>query len=504
MRELLLGLDIGTSACKCAVFDRTGALLAETSVEYETFYPAPGQAEQNPLDWWSGVCKGIRELLSDGAIVPREIVGVGTAGQSWAAVAIDAAGEPLCNSPLWFDSRAGEICAELREQGLQERLFKTSGNPLEPGYTLPKILWYKRHRKTVYQQAISILQSNSYIVYRLCGVLSQDVSQGYGLHCFDSERGCWDKDACALLGVRQSLLPPLFPCHGVVGGVSQAAAGECGLLAGTPVVAGGLDAACGTLGAGVIQPGQAQEQGGQAGGMSICTDHFCPERRLILGMHVLPGRWLLQGGTTGGGGVLRWFARELGFPERLLGEQKGASVFYELDRVAEQVPPGCEGLVFLPYMAGERSPLWNPYAKGVYFGLDFSKTRAHMARAAMEGVAFSLQHNLLCAAEAGGVTDTLYTVGGAAQSRLWTQLKADITGKRFVVPESSAATALGAAILAGVGVGMFSDFPEAVAKTVRTSREHQPNRAHRDIYADAYQKYLELYRRLEPMMQRER
>ena len=286
----------------------------------------------------------------------------------------------------------------------------------------------------------------------------------------------------------------------VVGTVTGKAAAECGLVEGTPVVAGGLDAACGTLGAGVIHSGETQEQGGQAGGMSICTEEYKADPRLILSYHVVPGKWLLQGGTTGGGGVMRWFEREFADYERMMKEQTGASSLDQLNKIAEKVAPGCEGMVFLPYMSGERSPIWNPYAKGVFYGLDFAKTKGHMVRACMEGVAFSLRHNLEVAREAGAEADVLRAMGGSANSLLWTQIKSDITGKPIIVPASDTATTLGAALLAGVGVGFYKDYEEAVSLTVKETRRHEPDPKNKAVYDKTFETYIELYKSLAHIM----
>ena len=297
-------------------------------------------------------------------------------------------------------------------------------------------------------------------------------------------------------------LPEIVACDKIVGTVTEEAAAQSGLTVGTPVVAGGLDAACGTLGAGVIHPGETQEQGGQAGGMSICTDTYKADPSLILGYHVVPGKWLLQGGTTGGGGVMRWFEREFAAYERSRKADTGKSSLEQLNEIAEAVPAGSEGVVFLPYMSGERSPVWNPYAKGVFYGLDFAKTKGHMVRACMEGVAFSLRHNLEVAEAAGAKAEVLRAMGGSANSLLWTQIKADVTGKAVVVPASDTATTLGAAILAGVGVGFYKDYEEAVSMTVKETRRHEPNPENKEVYNKTYRTYRDLYESLKAMMVR--
>lgn len=496
----LMGIDLGTSACKLALFREDGSVARQAARAYPVLYPRPGWAEQDPEVWWEAVVDAICELLADGQIAPGEVAGIGVDGQSWSAIPVDGQGQVLHNTPIWMDTRAGEECAWALERVDGRALFELSGNPLQPAYTLPKILWYQRHAPQVYQRCDKILQSNSFIVYRLTGALTQDLSQGYGLQCFDMLRGRWDETMARALGIDPGLLPELAACHQVVGGVSRQAARRTGLIEGTPVVAGGLDAACGTLGAGVIHPGETQEQGGQAGGMSICLDRMCADERLILGRHVTPEKWLLQGGTVGGGGVLKWLSEQCCAADAERAQAVGRGVFEEMSERAGAVSPGSEGVVFLPYMAGERSPIWDPQAKGVFYGLDFSKTRAHMIRAAMEGVAYSLRHNLEVAAQAGARVEALHAMGGAANSPVWTQIKADVTGCEIAVPASDTATTLGAALLAGVGTGMYAGFEEAVAATVSIRRRYSPNRANAPVYDQGYATYRELYRSLQHIM----
>ena len=490
MRTLLLGVDIGTSSCKTALFDPEGKVAAQGGCEYPVSYPRKGWAEQDPAQWWEGVCRAVREMISDNGVDPAEIAGIGTDGQSWSAIALDREGNVLCPTPIWTDTRSEEICRETEDRLTAEKLFGLCGNPAKPGYTWPKILWYRKHRPEVFEKTEKILQSNSYIVYRMTGEITQDISQGYGLACFDMRKGCWDEEMCESLGIPRKLLPEIVPCHQIVGRLTGEAAKQMGLREGIPVAAGGLDAACGTLGAGVVSPGQTQEQGGQAGGMSICIDQYAADPRLILGFHVVPGCWLLQGGTTGGGGALKWL-RETMCPELS---------FAEMSALAETAEPGSGGVTFLPYMAGERSPIWDPKACGVFFGLNFGVTRGQMIRACMEGVAYSLRHNLETAAEAGARADVLRAMGGSANSRIWTQIKADVTGCGIEVPGSDTATTLGAAMLAGVGTGVWQGFEEAARQTIRVNRTYEPDPAVKEIYDRGYETYRKLYGNLKNLM----
>ncbi len=480
--KLLMGIDIGTSACKVAVFDTRGNVISQSNKPYKVFYPQAGYAEQDPEDWWNAIVAAIREILDSNTLDKNQISGIGVDGQSWSAIPIDKNQKVLYRTPIWMDTRARDICDKVKRLALGDRIFEVAGNDFLPSYTTPKMLWFKENMPEVFENTEYFLQSNSYIVMKLTGELSQDLSQGYGIHFFDMKKLEYNESLAEELELSSSLIPHLYRCDEIVGTVTKQASQLTGLPEGIPVVAGGLDAACGTLGAGVYQVGQTQEQGGQAGGMSICTDHALAHKKSILSPHVVPGKWLLQGGTVGGGGTLKWFKQEFG---------KDLS-FDDLTEEAKQINPGADGVVFLPYMAGERSPIWNPDAKGVFYGLSFDKTRGHMVRALLEGVAYSLQHNLLTADETGVKVESLNAMGGSANSVLWTQIKADVTGKKIQVPASDTATTLGAALLAGVGTGVYKDYKEAVESTIKITRVQEPNLKNHEIY----KRYMDLYLRL--------
>ena len=501
----LLGIDIGTSACKIAAFDRDFNLAEMVTKEYKVYYPEAGFAQQNPNEWWSAVCEGIRELKT-----PLEKVeAIGIDGQGWSCIPVDKNGEVLHDTPIWFDTRATAECEIIEEIVGATALGRPQKdniitNSVQPSYTTPKVLWFKKNMPQVYENARYFLQSNSFIAYKLTGNVSQDKSQGYGHYFYDLKNCRYDNDLAGEMEIDINKFPEIYDCHDVVGTVSDSAAAETGLKAGTPVVAGGLDAACGTLGAGVFKPGQTQEQGGQAGGMSICADSPLFHEKLILGNHVLPGLWLLQGGTVGGGASMKWFAEQFGgafdHPVPAGHPSPEGNILKEIDNEAAQTSAGSDGLVFLPYLAGERSPIWNPNAKGVYFGITFDKSRGHFARATMEGVAYSLLHNLDTAAESGANVDVLRSMGGASNSQLWTQIKADVTERTIEVPDSDAATCLGAVLLAGMGIGMVTNIAETIEKTVKVKRVYKPNPANFDVYEKGYKTYIELYERLEDLM----
>lgn len=495
MKDLLLGIDIGTSACKVALFDLDGKVIGQSTEPYSLYFPKEGYVEQDANEWWSAVCNAIKNVIADNNINPISIKGVGVDGQSWAALPVDKQGNTLYNAIIWMDRRSSTECEEAISKIGFERIFKVSGNSLDPTYTTPKILWLKKNKPQVYEHTYKFLQSNSYIAYKLTGEMTQDLSQGYGIHMFNMNTGKWDKELCDEFGIDINKLPNIYSCDDVIGVVNDIASMETGLAIGTPVVAGGLDAACGTLGAGVIEFGQTQEQGGQAGGMSICLDKPVAHPKLILGHHVIPNAWLLQGGTVGGG-CLKWFKEKLGTYETYREQVEGINAFDSLVNEANDVKYGSDGVIFLPYMAGERSPIWDKDAKGVFFGLSYDKTKGHMIRAILEGTSYSLNHNLKTAKEVRVEVNELIAMGGAANSLLWTQIKSDVTGKVIKVPSSDTATTLGAALLAGVGTGLYKDYREAVGRTIKITRIHEPNMEAHELYKKYYKIYLEIYEQL--------
>ena len=486
MENFLLGIDVGTSACKVALFRKSGEVVAQSNQPYKIYYPNLGWVEQDPDEWWEAICIGIKDVIAKARINSNEIAGIGIDGQSWSAIPVDKDGNCLSRTPIWMDTRARDICDRVKEEVGFDRIFSVAGNDFLPSYSTPKMLWFKQERPDVYNRTYKFLQSNSYIALKLTGVMSQEYSQGYGIHFFNNQTLTYDEKLAKELGLSVDKVPELYASHDVVGKVTKKAADKTGLAEGIPVVAGGLDAACGTLGAGVILTGQTQEQGGQAGGMSICVDRALAHPKLILSPHVVPNIWLLQGGTVGGGGVLRWFKQEFGENQS----------FDELTKIAEDIPAGADGVTFLPYMSGERSPIWNPDAKGVFYGLSFDKTKGHMVRAALEGVAYSLEHNLRTAKEVGVEVGELIAMGGASNSILWTQIKADVTGKTIKVPTSDTATTLGAVILAGVGVGMYDSFESAVKETIVITRVQTPNEENHERYQKSIELYLDLSKAL--------
>jgi len=487
-----LGVDIGTSGCRCVAVDADGRTLAVAQRPYPLHTPAAGWVEQDANDWVAGAFATLAEVCSSGAFEPAAVRAIGVDGQSWACVPVDEAGRVLANTPIWMDTRAQSICDEVLARVPAADILAVAGNRLSPSYTTAKVLWFQRNAPDVFARTRWFLQCNSAVVMALTGVASQEHSQGYGLHFIDVATGAVDGALAARLGIDPGLFPTAVEPSAIVGGITAATARATGVPEGTPVVAGGLDAACGTLGAGVYRVGQTQEQGGQAGGMSIAMDAPAADERLILSRHVVPGSWLLQGGTVAGSASLAWLTRQVGAAERSAADASGRDLYEEVSALAASAAVGAGGLVFLPYLSGERSPLWDADARGAFVGLTLTTDRGQLYRAVMEGVAFALRHNLEVAASAGAGVAELLAIGGATKSPLWMQIKADVTGVPLTVSANENATPLGAAMLAALGSDGGS-VEDLVDRWVQRGVSYTPDPAAAARYDRLYGIYAGLY-----------
>ncbi len=497
--EYYITLDVGTSSSKIAIIDTECKVIFTSTQSYPTYYPSLGFAEQNPNEWWEAIKKGINICLSESGIERKKILCVGVAGQSWSNIPVNNQGDVLGNNPIWTDTRASDICLETEKKIGKERIFNNSGNPFMPGYQLPKILWLKKHNRRLYDETWQFMSSNGFIVYKFTEQSKMDYSQIYGLHNINIKTAEYDKDLSEEFDIDLSKLPELCETTEIVGKVTNNASQETGIPEGTPVIAGGLDAACSTLGVGVYKSGGVQEQGGQAGGMSIALDNMIAHPSLILSRHAVPGMFLLQGGTVGGGASFEWISKLLAADYDLRFDKK-SDYFKYLDDSAADVNPGSDGLIFLPYLAGERSPIWDPNAKGVYFGLDFNKSKGHLIRALLEGVAFALRHNMEIAREVGIEISKYRSTGGSANSSVWTQIKSDVTSSEVEVPDSDEATVKGIAYLCGLAVGVYSNLSDIVDKTIIIKKEYSPDSNNYDIYNKNFEIYKKLYLSLKELM----
>lgn len=498
-QQYILTVDVGTSSTKTAVWDSIGMVLAETSTAYVLHRPEPLWAEIDANIWWQAVCETIQQVLTQADVNPNDVVGIGVDAVGWTLIPVDERVNPLAPAMIWLDRRAEAETTWLNELPQAAQMINMVANPLDAAYITPKLVWLRNHRPKVFEAAHQFVAATGFVVARLTGEFVCDFTQAYGYHFFDIRRERWDDNAAATIGVPLEKMPRLCPTTEVVGMVTAQAAVETGLRAGIPVIAGCLDAAAGALGAGVTMPGQTNEQGGQAGGVGISLERVVVEPRLIFSHHVLPQQYLLAAGTVGGGS-LGWFRDQLGQAETAVSPLIQQNPFELFSLQARQSKPGANGLIFLPYMAGERTPLWSSVARGVFFGLSYSSSRADVLRAIMEGCAFAVYDNLQIAAEHGVTVDEYLGAGGATQSAVWCQIKADVYGRPFVVAQRAdggeGGHGLGLFALTAYAIGLTPNLGECVNSLLPKRQTYEPSPQNHALYQELFQVYRSISRKL--------
>lgn len=487
----IVTIDQGTSSTKTALWDPEGRLVAEAAAAYELDRPRPLWAEIDADRWWDALCGTVAAVLARAGVPGSDVGCIALDGIGWTLVPVDAGIRPLASAMTWLDRRAEPEAARLRAAPDAKHLIDLVANPIDAAYITPKLEWIRTHRPEVFDAARWFLTASGFLTARLTGEATCDLTQAYGFHCFDIRRERWDMDVAARLAIPADRLPPLRSACDVAGVVTRQAAGATGLAPGTPVLVGALDAAVGALGGGVTRPGQTQDQGGQAGGMGMSVSTVVVEPRLIFSHHVLRGQYLLQSGTVGGG-ALRWLREVLG---------RGQASFEEFTTEAATAPAGCRGLLFLPYLAGERTPLWSSTARGVFIGLSYATTLAEIVRSVMEGCAFAVLDNLRVAEATGVRVAEWLGTGGAARSAVWNQIKADVTGRPFVVARRAdggeGGHGLGLFALAAESIGLAAA-ADTVEQLLPSRRTFEPDPARHARYAELFEVYHEVSRGLLP------
>jgi xylulokinase len=495
----ILTVDVGTSSTKTSLWKDAGQLVAHASQAYPLSRPEPLWAEIDGEVWWRAVCETIQNVLAKSGVDPVSIAGIGVDAVGWTLVPVDNAGNPLYPAMIWLDRRAEAETTWLKSLPEAESFVNLNANPIDAAYITPKLVWLRKKHPDIFNSTYKFLEATGFIVSRFTNKFVCDYTQAYGYHFFDIRNEKWDQYAAQVIEVPLEKMPQLHCSTEVIGEVTEKAAQQTGLKPGIPVIAGCLDAAVGAMGSGVVKAGQTNEQGGQAGGVGISLDHVVVEPRLIFSHHVIPGQYLLQAGTVGGGS-LSWFRDQLGHPEVNIANLLGQSPFELFSRQVEMSKPGANGLIFLPYMAGERTPLWSSIPRGVFFGLSYNTSRADMLRAIMEGCAFAVYDNLQIAEEHGVVVDEYLGSGGATQSAVWCQIKADIYGKPFIIAKRAdggeGGHDLGLFAMTAFGVGLCKDIGASVSDLLPARQKFEPSLENHVLYQEIFSVYRSVSRKL--------
>lgn len=494
MKPYLLGIDLGTSGLKAAVLNGAGRLLACAGQEYAIDAPQPGWAEQDPRTWYGAACRAVRQALGEARVSARDVAAIGLAGQMHSLVCLDERRQVIRPAILWADQRSAAQVARLNAQIGLEKLAACAGNPLATGFALSSWLWLRENEPETACRTRWLLQPKDDLRYRLTGEIGSEPSDASATLMFDPHTCAWSPALLDVAGLSIDHLPPLHASAEVCAGLSRGAAADLGLMAGTPVVFGGSDQAVQALGQGVIGPGQVSSTIGTGGQWfaPLAQPVHDAQLRLHLFCHVLPARWHLEAAMLTAGLALRWLRDQV-----LVG-----SDYTALADAASGVSAAADGLFFLPYLAGERTPHMDPTATAAFIGLALRHGRSHLARAVMEGVVFAMRQGLDLLVELGVHPAEVLACGGSNRHPLWLRLQADIYNRPIRPAASPEATARGAALLAGLGVGHFHSFAAAVSAVPPALAAISPDPAAVEGYALAYQRFKQLYPALKGLNRR--
>ncbi len=486
MATKLLGIDVGTGGTRAVLIDEGGRLLGAATVEHAPMAsPELFWAEQDPADWWRAACGAIKECMTQAGATAGEVGAIGLSGQMHGLVLLDAAGEVLRPALIWCDQRTEEECRAITERVGAKPLIELTANPALTGFTLPKIWWVRAHEPEIWSRVRSIMLPKDYVRFKLTGARATDVADASGTLLFDVVNRRWSAEMLKVSDLKPEILPEVFESPEIGGRVSNNGAAASGLREGTPVVAGAGDQAAGAVGMGIVEPGNVSATIGTSGVVFAATSSPVvePKGRIHTFCHAIPGRWHVMGVTQGAGLSLRWFRDQFG----------GGASYDALMKEAVQAPAGADGLLWAPYLMGERTPHLDPNARGALVGLTAQHTRAHVIRAILEGVAFSLRDTFTIFRELSVPVKSIRLGGGGARGSLWQQIQADIYGTPVDLVAAEEGAAYGAALLAGVGAGAWRSVEAACETAVHVAKRVEPITKNVELMNRRYEEYQKLY-----------
>ena len=497
--SVFLGIDIGTSGTKTLAIDPEGRILASALETYPCYAPKPLWSEQDPDDWWQGTIRSVRCTMEKAGLKPEDVKAIGLSGQMHGSVFLDRCDQVIRRAILWNDQRTKAECEEIEDRaGGRKALIKLVANPAMTGFTAPKILWLRNHEPRNFDRTRKVLLPKDEIRRRLTGEYATEVSDASGMLLLDVAQRTWSKKLLSKLDLDLGLLGRCYESEEVTGRLTTQAAEVLGLSTDCVVVGGAGDCAAGAVGNGIVERGVLSTLIGTSGVMFVYSDQvkIDPLGRIHTFCHAVRGKWHMMGVNLSAGGSLQWFRNELCKADVEKARQDGIEVYDVLTREAEVVRPGSQGLFFLPYLSGERTPHADPDARGSLVGITLAHTRGHLIRAVMEGVTYSMRDSLEIIEGLGVPVRQIRASGGGSRSALWRQIQADVFGRKVVTINTEEGPAYGVALLAAVGAGAFTNIQEACAATIRVVHETEPNRRAKKRYDRAFPLYQQLYRSL--------
>ena len=493
--QYLLGIDLGTSGTRTVLFDREGKPLASATREYPLYQPENGWAEQAPQDWWEAAVATIRQVLDKSGVSPEAIAALGISGQMHGLVMLDEKGEVLRPSIIWADQRTGAECEDITRLVGAERLIEITANPALTGFTASKIMWVKKHQPEVFKKCRHILLPKDYLRYMLTGDFATEVSDASGMQLLDVPGRKWSKEVLDRLGIPESWLAKVYESPEVTGQISHQASEITGLSVKTLVVGGAGDNAAAAVGTGTVRDGRAFTTIGTSGVVYAHTSQVAidPRGRVHTFCCAVPGAWHLMGVTQGAGLSLRWLRDTAFLPEKEQAGKTGRDAYDLITELAKDSPIGANRLLYLPYLMGERTPHLDPDCRGVFFGLSAMHTRGDLVRAVLEGISYSLKDCLDILDGMGAKPESMLLTGGGARSPFWRQMLSDVFDCPATTIQASEGPALGVAILAGVGAGMYGSVEAACDRMIKTGEGLSPDPKATQVYADYHKLYVKLY-----------
>lgn len=491
----VIGVDCGTSGTKTVLFDEKGKVIASHTIEYPMYQPKNGYAEQDPADWANAMLDTVKAVMAKSGVSANDVVGVGISGQMHGLVMLDGDGNVLRKSIIWCDQRTEAEVEQMNRLIGREKLIEITANPALTGWTAAKILWVKNNEPEIYEKCRHILLPKDYLRYILTGEFATEVSDASGMQLLDVPNRCWSKEICDALGIDMSMLAKVYESCEVTGELTAKAAALTGLKAGTIVVGGAGDNAAAAIGTGVAEDGKAFTTIGTSGVVFAHTSDIAidPKGRVHTCCAAVPNTWHVMGVTQGAGLSLKWFRDNFCEAEKETAKYMGVDEYYLMDKEAMTVPVGAERLLYLPYLMGERTPHLDPNARGMFFGLSAMHTKKHMLRAVLEGVSYSLRDCVEVFREMNINVSDMMACGGGGSSPLWRSMLADLYNCPVKTVASKEGPALGVALLALTGAGVYSSVPEACSAVVSVDKIQQPDEANVPIYESYYQLYREIY-----------
>ncbi len=497
--SIFLGIDFGTGGCKVTAISEDGALQGEAGTEYVTEFAHPGWSEQNPADWYAAMCASLKKLRDNGLDF-NKIRAAAFDGSTHNAVLLDEHMTPLRKTIMWTDQRSTEECAELkRERG--EAIFRTAYQMPAPTWTLPQMMWLRKHEGEVLKKTRHVLFVKDYVRYLVTGHAATDYIEAQGTLFYDMAKQEWADDLVELSGLDRKALPELIRPADAVGKVTAKAAAETGLPEGTVVVCGTSDSAAEDYGAGAVEPGDCIVKLATAGNVNVMTAEPHPFPITLTYSHVIPGMWYTVSATNAAALCQRWFRDTFCQAEKAEAEQLGTRAFALMDRLAEKSAPGAGGVMFHPYLQGERSPYWDPKLRSSFTGVSISSTKGDFIRALFEGVAYSLRDCFGTIEEMKLPVSRIFLIGGGARGKLWSEIVCNVFDLPLQVPTPGDAS-FGTALLAAVGAGVFPDSKTAVRKCLHIDREIQPDPALAAFYREEFKRYRAIHDALAPVYQK--